>query len=286
MTDETAKKKDILLQLLENVELQAERLETLGGEIVRSARLTRDVTGPVRDFISQMPLDNLSSTHWDREVDSLRAWQVVAGELETYRTTVNSFSALSFAVTSTLNEAVMSFTPSLSPQVQANVEHAQSRLRQTLERFPLIDDTKASIRRLGLDCRGGSYRTPFELLTEACGALERPIFGDGGPVSVLITLRECINSVISELLRRRPTQERASKLVDKLISLGRQCARPDLDDAHFKRLAVDGEPLLDALSGAKQAEMPRPQLNALFHRGLLFLNAVMNSIDESRLKVL
>lgn len=284
MTDEPAKKKNELLRLLENVESQAERLERLGGDIVRSARLTRDVTGPVRDLVSQVPPDSLSSAHWDREADGLRAWQVLAGELETNRTTVNSFTALSLAVTGTSSEAVISFPLPTSPQIQANIMHARSRLRQTLERFPLIDDAVASMQRLGLDSRRGSYRTPVKLLAEARGALERPNVGDGGPVSVLITLRECINGVISELLRRRPTQERASKVRDKLISLGRQCARSGLDEPHFERLTADGEPLLDTLSKAKQAEMSRQELNTLFRRGLLFLNGVMNSIDESRLR--
>lgn len=286
MTDEPAKKKkEELLRLLEDVESQAQRLERLGGDIVLSARLARDVAGPVRELVSQVPPNDLLCNPWERGAESWRAWQVGAGELETYRTTVNSFNALSLAVANTSSEAVISFTlPPPSSQIQADVERAQSRLRQTLERFPLIEDAVASMRRLRLDSRVGGYRTPVELLDEARGALERPIFRDGGPVSVLITLRESINAVISELIRRRPTQERAAKVRDKITSLGHQCARPGLEEAHFERLAADGDPLLNTLSQAKQAEMPRQEPNDLFRRGLLFLNAVLNSIDESRLR--
>jgi hypothetical protein len=57
---------------------------------------------------------------------------------------------------------------------------------------------------------------------------------------------------------------------DKITSLGRQCARSGLEEAHFERLAVDGDPLLNTLSQAKQAEMPRQDLNDLFRPGLYF----------------
>jgi hypothetical protein len=41
---------------------------------------------------------------------------------------------------------------------------------------------------------------------------------------------------------------------------------------------------MNELSGAKQADMPREAVSAAFHRGLLFLNALLSSIDERRLK--
>jgi hypothetical protein len=108
MTDEPAKKKkEELLRLLEDVESQAQRLERLGGDIVLSARLARDVAAPVRDLVSQVPPNDLLSNPWERQAESWRAWQVGAGELETYRTTVNSFSALSLAGTNTSSEALI-----------------------------------------------------------------------------------------------------------------------------------------------------------------------------------
>jgi hypothetical protein len=148
MTDEPAKKKkEELLRLLEDVESQAQRLERLGGDIVLSARLARDVAAPVRDLVSQVPPNDLLSNPWERQAESWRAWQVGAGELETYRTTVNSFSALSLAGTNTSSEALISFPVPPSSRIQVDVERAQLRLRQTLERFPLLEDAVASMRR-------------------------------------------------------------------------------------------------------------------------------------------
>lgn len=279
-------KKDELVRLLSDVDSQARRLETLGQEVVRSARLSRDVVGPIRDFVSRVPAEALSPDQLDRQAESWRLWRVLADEVEASRITVNSFYAASFAASSTSSEAIamVAFPSPPSPSVRAGIESAKLRLHQTLERFPLIDRARSSMRRLGLDSRGGSYRTPLDLLNEAQGALDHPVFQEGGPVSILIPLRESINSTIAELLRRRTTQEPAAKLTDKLASLGRQCAGPGLQAPHFERLAADAETLLNELSGAKQTDLPRHRQTELFHRGLLFLNALMDSLDEGRLK--
>jgi len=286
MADDPAKKKDELLQLLSQVESQAQRLEALGGDIVRSARLSRDVAGPLRDLFLVVPVGNLSSEHWHRQVTSWRSWHVAVGEVETARTAVNSFVALSSAVASSSCETftMVSLTPHLSPSILVTVEDVKARLRQILERFPLLEEAESAMRRVGLDVRGGNRRTPLDLLVEARTALEQPSFQDGGPASVLIPLRECLDSSIAEILRRRRTREPTPKVRDKLISLGRQCARAGLQVTYFERLGTDAERLLNDLSAAKQAGMSREQLTELFHRGLLFLNAVLQSIDETLLR--
>jgi hypothetical protein len=135
-----------------------------------------------------------------------------------------------------------------------------------------------------LDKRGGSSRTPIDLLQEARGGMDRPLVGDGGPVSVLVSLRECIDAVITELVRRRPRQEPVKGWGSKIMSVGNQCARPMLKSDLFSRLGIDAETLMNQLSGAKQTGMDRDQLGRFFYRGLLFLNALMDSIDETLLR--
>ena len=154
----------------------------------------------------------------------------------------------------------------------------------TLERNPQVEKAIASITsRLGLNSRGGGSRTPIDLLLEARGALDRPIVGDGRAVSVLVSLRECIDAAITELVRRRPTQEAVKGWSGKVVSVGSRIAVSFLV-SHFERLGVDGERLMNELSGAKQAAMTRDILMQYFNRGLLFLNALMESIDEARLR--
>jgi len=263
MSDAPIKMKDKLLRLLSHVESKAEHLEALGRDIVQSARLSRDVAGPIRDIALQVPSDGVLPRDWARQLENWQSWHDVAGELEKSGTAVKSFAAVSMAATSysCATFTTVPLTSFASLQIEADIEGARARLRYTLERFPLVDDALAEMRRLRLDAHGGNYRTPVELLDEARGALDRPAVQDGGPVSVLIPLRECIHSTISELLRRRPTQEPVVKVADKLASLGRQCSRPGLEEAHFERLGADADGLLNGLSSAKQVDMPRQQLS-------------------------
>jgi hypothetical protein len=142
------------------------------------------------------------------------------------------------------------------------------------------------MRRLGLDTKRGSNRSALELLDAAHTALEQPSCNDGDAVSILITLRESINSMFAGLIARRPTQESAKKDREKVISIGSQCGRNGLAPAHFERLGDDASALLNHLSGSKQADVPRERLIEDFQQGLLFLNAFMSSIDETKLKVI
>lgn len=286
MADDPAKKKDELLQMLSQVESQAERLELLGQDIVRSARLSRDVAGPIRELLFHVPVGNLSSERLDREVMGWRSWYVAAGELEKARTSVNSFVALSSAVASSSCDTftVVAAAPDLAPPVRIAVESAEARLRQIFERFPLLEQAASAMGRLGLDAPAGARRTPRQLLAEAQAALEQPSLQEGAPASVLIPLRECLDSTIAALLRRRRVQEPTPKIGDKLTSLGRHCARPGLPARHFERQAADAERLLNDLSTAKQAAMSRQQQTDLFYRGLLVLNALLESIDETLLR--
>jgi ketopantoate reductase len=99
-----------------------------------------------------------------------------------------------------------------------------------------------------------------------------------------IPLRECLNATIGELLRRRTTQEQARRTFDKLASIQRQCGRVDLPEDHLERLASDTDTVLNDLSATKQADIDRERQTELFRRGVLILNALLESIDETRLR--
>jgi hypothetical protein len=286
MAEDPAKKKDELLDVLSQAEAQAERLESLGQDLVRSARLSRDVIPPIRDLLLQIPTAYVSSERLDREVTGWRSWCVTAAKVETSRTSINSFVALASAVASSSCETftVVSATPSLPPSVRVTIESAEVRLRQVFDRFPLVAQATSAMQRVGLDAPAGSRRTPRQLLSDAQGALEKPSLEGSGPASVLIPLRECLEATIAELLRRRRTQEPTPKIRDKLASLGRYCVRPDLPADHLERQATDVERLLNDLSAAKQAAMTRERQTELFHRGVLILNALLDSIDETLLR--
>jgi len=286
MPEDPGKQKEELVRLITDAEPEARKLESLGHGLVESARFTQDMAGPLAELVKQVPPDQLPPGEWTRQIEGWRAWHEAARQLQGIRTTVNSFGAVSQAATNTSVSGVMPVFASGPhvPPLPPRIEVPRTKLFQTLDRYPLVGRATASMRRLGLDSRGGSARPPLGLLQEARGALDRPVVGDGGPVSVLVSLRECIDAVITELVRRRPRQETAKSWDGKIVSVGGQCARPMLAAGHFSRLGVDAESLMNQLSGAKQAGMNRDQLAEFFNRGLLFLNAFMDSIDESLLR--
>jgi hypothetical protein len=284
MADQPTNQKDQYLRVLSDAEREARDLVQTGHDLVRAGQLAADMAALHREVVSQVPDDRLLPDVCHRQIDSWSSWRDGAIKFKHY-TNVGSLVALSQAVANTCSsEFIVSASPPLPESIEVVVENGKLQLHRILERTPLLDEARALMQRFGLDTRGGSFRPPLDLLNEAGGALERPVVHDGRPTSVLITLRECIEATLSELVRRRPLQEPGAKVGGKVTSIGRQCARADLPSGHFERLGTDGDILVNDLSSTKQAVLPRDKVIALFNRGLLFLNTLMNSLDESRLK--
>src|SRR5262249_10162302 len=121
------------------------------------------------------------------------------------------------------------------------------------------------------------------LLDEAAAAFNTPVSHTDGAVGVLVTLRESIDAMFGELLRRRRVREKTPSDSEKVLSLGRHGARPLLPPGHFTRLALEIEPLRKQLSPAKQTVIPQERMREMFHTGVEFLIVLMDGIDETRL---
>jgi hypothetical protein len=282
MSDEQAKLQE-WARLLSGVGPEAARLEAIGQDLIQAARLSREVAAPMREILTHLPASTLHSGQVDLGLESWRAWHAAARQAQELHPLVNSFVvATSGAINTTMGEVICAVP--VSPPPPPSVQAARTQLFRNVERAPLVDDAMASMRRLGLDRRGGTSQTPLTLLEQAKAALDMPVGQGGGGVAVLITLRECINATLAELLRRRPAQEPTPKPQDKVMSLGRHCARSCLPPGHVDRVAADAAPLMAQLSGGKQNEIPRDRQVELFHWGVSFLNALMNGIDESKLR--
>jgi hypothetical protein len=266
------------------MEWKAESLEGLAQDTVQHARFARDAAGPMRDIVSQLPADSLLPKQWEDQKQVVRSWLEVAGQVQTTRTLINTFGATSYAAINTTSSTLFMKVGSIQSPTPI-MQVATAKLNQIFERTPLVETARASMRRLRLDDRGESDRqTPLEILDQAKAALDRPSLPERESLSVLIGLRECINAAIGKLLLRRPRQEPASKPRDKLTSLGCQSARPGLRVGHFEGLATEWDSLSNDLAGAKQGRLSRQQVSELFNRGVLFLNALLESIDETKLR--
>src|SRR5262245_6322193 len=236
MSDEHTKKAE-LLRILTDVDPEAAKLEAMGQEMIQAARLSRDVAAPMRQILMNLPSGSFESGQLDRELASWQAWQGMASQVQTSQTMVNTFvAAASGAINTTVSGVI--FAVPLGQHSPPPVEAARTTLFQVLSRNNLVDQVHTSMTRLGLDTRGSTARSALELLKEAHGALERPVVEEGGPTSVLISVRESIDAAITQLIRRRPVQEKVSGWRGKVLSLGQHCACTSLPAGHFDRLGT------------------------------------------------
>jgi hypothetical protein len=272
MADEE-KEKEKLLDLLAGIPEKAQRQEEIGKAIQESAQQAREIAGPFREIVLRVPAKSIPPEELAHQVSVLRSWHETADKL-TGSQAVKAFIATTSAVTNTSTGMLYSLGPVEEPQIKA----ATVRLVQALNRTPLVKRAEAEMRRLRLHQRAGATRTPLELLGDAQQA-----FG-GGPGSILIPLRESIEGSLAALLKQRPTQEQAGKPGEKIESLGRQCGRDELPLAHFVDLAASAKRILDTLSGAKQANLSREQVSEVFYQGVTFLNTLLESLDETKLR--
>ena len=278
MSDDQAKKAK-LLHILKDVDSVAATIESLGQGMIHAARLSRDVASPMLDIITNLPTGSLEPGQLDIILASWGDWTDSANQLKGSQPALSSFVAVSSGTTNTAVSFVLNnFFPS------QQVQEAKTKLFQVLDRSPLVEQVRSSMIRLGLNSRGGTSRTALDLLDEAQAALERPVVKDGGPTSVLISLRESIDAAITELIRRRPVQEKAHGWNGKVLSLGQHCAYSGLPTAHFDRLGTETDRLMDRLSSYKQDRLHRDAMNELFMEGITLLKALLDGIDESKLK--
>ncbi len=286
LSDDPAKMKEELLRLLAGVEPEAQKLEQLAQEAAQAARFARDCAKPLSVMVAQVSENQLCPEEWGRQNAAWQDWHQTIRLLHGTATTVNSFGAQCYGATNTTASGFMPVffgSPPKAPPPPV-VEAARNELFLTLDRHPLADKAQASMHRLGLKSRGGDKRPATDLLAEARATMERPSVGEGRPTSVLVTLRECIDAAITELVRRRPKQEETKGWAGKVASVGHQCQRPGLPPDYFDRLGIDADRLMDELSKAKQIHMDRVLVTEVFKRGLLFLNALMDGIDETLLR--
>jgi len=279
------KRKDELLRTMSEVNSEAREKERQALEIARTARQTQDMTGPFLDLVNEMPVELLAAPVWDRQIDVMREWLGVAtNDSLPFGTMASTFRVVTAAVANTC--ATVMYTVSSESEAAGlkihAIESAEARLADVIRPSQLLETVHASMSRLGLESQGGAgIRSPLDLLTEAQKALENPTFGEGRAASVLLPLRGCIDRCLDMLLKRRSAQESAPK---KIQALGLSCGRATLSADFFAGLQTDYEGLNDRLSSAKDRDLPRQRIIALFNQGLTFLDALLSSVDEGRLK--
>lgn len=231
-----------------------------------------------RQGFSALPADHLSERDWARFTSVWQSVEQSAARIPPASTVVSTFGATAYNAAATSSAVFFSYEVSALPKATVVVA-ARTQLSQVLDRDRLLENARTAIRRLSLDRpSGGGTQTALTHLE----ASQRSI--GSGEVPVLVSMREAIETAVRQLIARRPGQEKGSSHRAKVISLGKHCGREGLQPSDFEVLASIGHDLINKLSASKDKVFSDPQVSDLLYQGLLHLIALLESVDESRLK--
>lgn len=278
---EQARKLRYLASLLLQVQAKVTELLRLGRQISSPADLIKEMAPAEAELMSLISPDGIPSKDLDRQIESWQDWLRAADDLlKVSVPSVNLLSVASSGVTTTSSSIVSIITTvsNYPAPVAGKVAAAKDRIDQILARANFLEQVRAEMLRLKLDQRRGGQKSPLDLLNDAAAG-----FGTS-PGAALMPIRSSVHATVAELLRRRPRQQPAPNLRDKLNSVGTQFGIQGLALDHFDRLAAAGDILINQLGGAKEGDLQPEQISSLFHRSLSFLYTLLQSLDETRLR--
>ncbi len=272
-------KKETLFALVDESQKTAAAIEKSATQTVRRVRFIRDIGDCTKSFVDVLPGDEgLSTEQWDHLIGSWEDVHEKGQILEgSFQPAADAFYAVASGTTVSTVSVIQSGITAGGIFGQIN-----ERLYQLLNKEELATEVKDNMIRLQLETGSGEIQNPLDLFENAKAALDKPTSAEDAPVPVTIQLRECVLLVIDQLLKRRPIQELAQG--HKISSIGAQCGRDGLSSDHFSRLQIDGNLLLNELSGTKDKVIPRQQLIEKFQRTAQFIEAFLSSIDEKKLR--
>ena len=208
---------------------------------------------------------------------------------QSYYSSGSSGSATAFDVTIFL--APNNVIPFVSPQNKDEAIRSLEILDDVTEKFAQYEEVLDLMKNLGLSNFVPDKKNSVDQFITAWAAYEKPVTPDDPVNTSLIPMRECIETMIEDLIRRRPKQEEVGKSPDgnrwyaKIISISNQLRRDAITDDHVKDLArkwaQDIEP---RLSGAKTKSLNRSDWRLLLKSCTLFIHEFLLSLDSSKLR--
>jgi len=193
-----------------------------------------------------------------------------------------SGTAIAFSSTGLANpNDIIPFVPS---DKRSEVSFHVDRLSQIIDRKAKRENVLVLLSELNLNPEVPNLQKPEELFKSAWEAFEGPVTCPFPANTSLIPMRECIDRVIVVLLQRRPEQEPAKNIVQKIQSILNQLAHNGTPQSAINDLANRWHSLNNELSSSKQRPMSRQECMDTLRRSTLFLFELLQSIDKSKMK--
>jgi hypothetical protein len=287
--NESRGEKDDLLAEIQNVKAEADRGLNKGQQIVAECQYMKDFSDAAMEYLKLIPSDaSLSGSYWE---NNKAVWKWARNGLQEFNDKSESHIKVLTQINSyTTSPSADFFKPpnkfNIIPDISVHpsILEAISKFNEVADRAEWVTKAEEELVRLRLDSGYSGEKSPLELLRQARESYLKPSSGEIDASTTLIPLREAINSAIKDLLRRRPSQEKAKNIRDKILSIGLQTREAHVNDADIEKLADQAEHMIDDLSKGKGGSLSRDEVRTLFIGGTSFLTAFLNSIDSAKLK--
>lgn len=152
------------------------------------------------------------------------------------------------------------------------------------ERGSMLANIIAGMTRCGLDRGTPPHRSAMDLLAESQAALDAPSGSDTVATPAIIQLRQCIERTVYDLYLRGTPQMPGSNWRERVLAIGRRSARDSVPPSHFDALAAVVEDKVKTFAPGKDNEFRRPTIHLLAMDGLRFLRALLEGVDEKKLR--
>jgi hypothetical protein len=289
LADSAERRKRELVGEMREANAEAAELGRDADDISRHLRWFRDTQEPAIDMIDALLASDLN----EHDIAELRtqtrgfrygvqsARQALAPAKQILWATS---TATASASTSAIYVNVVTSIPTASPVIEPRVQQARERILANAKRLPLLGEAYQLLSRFGLD--SSPYgRSAVEMLREAERALMVGAHDQQAIGAVLLGARNVIDEMTAALLRRRPAQGQTPNLADKVASLGEHFGLAALPADHFVNLGAQGARLHRELSQEmKQGALSRDALIVMFNQSVTWLVAVLQALDQARMK--
>jgi hypothetical protein len=272
--------------LLDQLAKNAEDDKKIHQEGIKTDQEIIDLANATKDVLKYPTGDHVD---WELSIDQAqRLVNEQSSRLRGLRSVLQSSSLNSTASGTVLSMVGFSYPldPSMypSPSVYADADTARKNLVNVIDRSINQEEIVTWMKVFGLDKSYPNEKTAIEHFRTAWAAYEMPLTSTSPVNTSLIPMRECIETVITQLLQRRQQQEPAKSWRDKILSLGKQAVLGGITESDVVSWANEWEKLVDALSGAKKSSYSRPEWLALLREATLFLKSFLLGLDPNKLR--
>lgn len=273
-------KKDELLRLFREGKNKGQEIIKKASDFTQFGQQVTDLADVSEEIFKYVPPENIEFPQ------ILPAWEYVhlqedtiLGNMMNIATTSSSTVAYSMTDLAIIKN-ITRFVPA---DRQNEVNFATQRLSRIINSQIEKDKVLSILREYGFTNATSGRKSPTELFEIAWAAFEKPVTQSVPASTSLIPMRECLNNIVAELLRRRPGQERVKPKRNKILSICHQFAVSGVTEWAVNSLANRWENLHDELSGSKDKNYSRLQWSDCLSRASLFLIEFLQSLDQSKM---